>query len=269
MDIITIILIIISLIIGYLIGKWIISKKKFGDREARLKAELGEKIANLKKDYEIKLEQGKSLLEKIKEENKTQLEKLTKEWQVKYIQDIEELKKLFKESEKKIKQKSVSSSRRTLVGKFIERFVPFLAKIPYAPSDMHFLGQPIDYIVFEGLREDNIEKIGFIEVKTGDSTLTKREKSLKEAVDKKKVYWKEIRIDTKEEKTPDKEIEIEDTSINELYEKIDDKISSIKNKTPNREEVKKFICEECSRPINHKGKCLPCNAKAKREREKK
>ena len=230
MDIITIILIIVSLIIGYLIGKWIASKKKVGDKEAILKAEWGEKIANIEKDYEIKLEQGKSLLNKIKEENKTQLEKLTKELEIKYIKDIEELKKLFKESEKKIKQRSVSGSRRSLVGKFIERFVPFLTKIPYAPSDMHFLGQPIDYIVFEGLRDDDIKKVGFIEVKTGEGKLTKREKSLKEAIDKKEVYWKEIRVDTKEEETPDKEIEIEDTSINEIYENIDDKISSIKNK---------------------------------------
>jgi len=216
MNTITIILIIVSLIIGYLIGKWITSKSKWGDKEARLKAEWGEKLANLEKDYGV------------------EREKLTKDWEVKYIQDIGELKRLFKESEKRIKQKSVSSSRRTLVGKFIERFVPFLAKIPYAPSDMHFLGQPIDYIVFEGLRDDDIQKVGFIEVKTGDSILTKREKSLKEAIDKKKVYWKEVRVDTKEEGTPDKEIEVEDTSINKLYENIDDKISSAKNKSSKR-----------------------------------
>ena len=140
MDVTTIIFIIISLIIGYLIGKWVVSKQKFEDKEARLKAEWKEKIANLEKDYEIKLEKGKSFLEKIKEENKTQLEKLAKEWQVKYIQDISELKKLFKDSEKVIRAKSVSGSRRSLVGKFIERFIPFLKKNPYEPSDMHFLG---------------------------------------------------------------------------------------------------------------------------------
>ena len=235
MDAITIILIVVALILGYIIGKWLTKKQKFSDKEARLNAEWKEKVANLQKDYEIKLEQGKSLLSKIKEENKTQLEKLTKELKIQHIQDLEELKKIFKESEKKIKQRSVSSSRRTLVGKFIERFIPFLKNIPYAPSDMHFMGNPIDYIVFEGLRDDEIKRVGFIEVKTGESKLTKRELSLKKAIEEKKVFWEERRVDIpQKEETPDKEMAVEDTSINELYENIDNKISSVKKKTERR-----------------------------------
>src|SRR4030043_1292599 len=187
---------IIAIIIGYFLGKYLTARTKFGDREALLKAEWEKKIANIEKDYEIKLEQGKSLLEKIKEENKTHVEKLAKEWQIKYIQDIEELKKLFKDSEKIIKTKSVSGSRRSLVGKFIEKFIPFLKNIPYEPSDMHFLGQPVDYIVFQGLHEDKIEKVIFVEIKTGESKLTKREQSLKEVIEGKKVSWKEINVDT-------------------------------------------------------------------------
>lgn len=231
-----IIIIVIAIVVGFFIGWWFISKQKWGDKESILKSEWGEKIANIEKDYEIKLEKGNSLLEKIKEENKTQLEKLAKEWQVKYIQDIEELKKLFKNSEKIIRTKSVSSSRRSLVGKFIERFIPFLKKIPYEPSDMHFLGQPIDYIVFQGLHEDKIERVIFVEVKTGQSKLTKREKSLKDVIEKRKVSWKQINIDTAEDNTPDKEMENEETSISELYDKIDEKVLSIKNKIPEIEE---------------------------------
>jgi len=231
-----VIVIIVAIIIGYFIGKHFTEKAKFGDKEAILKAEWGKKISDIEKDYEIKLEKGNSLLEKIKEENKTHLEKLGKEWQIKYIQDIEELKKLFKDSEKIIRTKSVSGSRRSLVGKFIERFIPFLKKLPYEPSDMHFLGQPIDYIVFQGLHEDKIDRVIFVEVKTGSSKLTKREKSLKETIEKKRVGWKEINIDTADDNTPDKEMENEETGINNLYEKIDEKVSSIKNKLPKLEE---------------------------------
>mgnify|MGYP001581414184 CR=1 FL=1 len=138
------------------------------------------------------------------------------------------MKRLFKDSEKEIRIKSVSSSRRSLVGKFIERFVPFLSQVPFAPSDMHFLGQPIDYIVFEGLRDNQIEKIVFLEVKTGNSKLTKREESLKDAVNKKKVYWKEVRVNTESKEIPDKEIENKETSLKELYEHITKKIKSVK-----------------------------------------
>ncbi len=35
------------------------------------------------------------------------------------------------------------------------------------------------------------------------------------------------------------------------------------------QEINIFPCEECGRTIKHKGKCLACNTKAKREREKK
>lgn len=263
-----IIAIIVAIVIGYFVGKHFTEKAKFGDKEAVLNAQWKEKIANLEKEYEIKLEKDKSLLEKIKEENKTHLEKLAKEWQVKYIQDIEELKKLFKDSEKIIRAKSVSSSRRSLVGKFIERFIPFLKKLPYEPSDMHFLGQPVDYIVFQGLHEDKIDKVIFVEVKTGQSKLTKREKSLKETIEKKRVGWKEINIDTADDNLPDKEMSNEDTSINDLYKNIEQKVSSVKSKTPkfnedytdeddedndeDEEETTDFICPECRKIITLK-----------------
>jgi len=247
--------ILIALIIGYLIGKKISEKAKFGDKEELLKAKWEKKIADLEKEYEIKLEKSHSLLDKIKEENKTQLEKITKEWEVRYVKDIEELKRLFKESEKIIRAKSVSSSRRSLVGKFIERFIPFLRNTPYQPSDMHFLGQPVDYIVFQGLHEDKIERVIFVEVKTGDSKLTKREKSLKEAIDKRRVSWKQINVDTSDKNVPDKEIANEETSINDLYETIDKKVSSIKSKDLGDKEESDgidFICPECEKTMTLK-----------------
>lgn len=114
----------------------------------------------------------------------------------------------FKESEKDIRQKSLSSSRRSLVGKFIERFVPFLEKFNYSPSDAHFLGQPIDYIIFDGLNEDNVKKIVFMEVKSGNSSLTQREKSLKTAIQNKEVYWEEMRVNTANSQDIDKDLEL-------------------------------------------------------------
>lgn len=228
-----IILIIISILVGYFIGKYFAERKKFGEKEKILKAQWEKKIVEIEKEYEIKLEKGNSLLRELREENNTRLEKLSREWQIKYIQDIEELKKLFKESEKIIKAKSVSSSRRSLVGKFIEKFIPFLKKLPYEPSDMHFLGQPVDYIVFQGLHKDEVDEIVFVEVKTGQSKLTKREKSLKKTIEKKNVSWKEIDINTNDNNFPYKEITNEDTSIDNIYELIEKKVSSVKDKSIN------------------------------------
>lgn len=215
--ILEIILLIVGLIIGFFFAMWILSKQKWGDKEKFLDEKWKRQIVELEKEYAVKLEQ-----------NKTNIEKINKEWQVKYIQDIEELKRLFKESEKIIKTKSVSSSRRSLVGKFIERFIPFLKQMPFEPSDMHFIGSPVDYIVFEGLHEDNVQRITFVEIKTGGSKLTKREKGLKETVERKKVFWKEIDIDTTEENVPDKEMENEETTIDGIYENIDEKLKKVR-----------------------------------------
>jgi len=215
--ILEIILLIIGLIIGFFFAMWALSKQKWGDKEKFLDEKWKRQIAELEKEYAVKLEQ-----------DKTHLEKINKEWQVKYIQDIDDLKRLFKESEKIIKTKSILGSRRSLVGKFIERFIPFLKQMPFEPSDMHFIGSPIDYIIFEGLHEDNVQRITFCEVKTGNSKLTKREKSLKETVDRKKVFWKEIDIDTTEDNVPDKEMENEETTIGGLYKNIDEKLEKMR-----------------------------------------
>ena len=105
-------LLILGLIIGFFIARYLLSKHKWSDKAKVLDAKWEKKIVEVEKEYEIKLEKSN-----------TNLEKITKEWQVKYIEDIEELKRLFKDSEKTIRLKSVSSSRRSLVGKFIEKFV--------------------------------------------------------------------------------------------------------------------------------------------------
>jgi len=72
-------------------------------------------------------------------------------------------------------------------GKAWEKFVPFMKSFPYNPNDFKFIGEPIDGIVFDP------NKIVFLEVKTGKSQLSQKQKNVKELVEKKKVEWEEIR----------------------------------------------------------------------------
>jgi predicted Holliday junction resolvase-like endonuclease len=88
---------------------------------------------------------------------------------------------------------ALTSSRRVLVGKYLERFVPFSSG--YEPADMHFLGSPVDYVVFKGLHEDACSEVVFLEVKTNDAALTKRERSVRDAIRAGKVKWEEVRVD--------------------------------------------------------------------------
>ena len=90
---------------------------------------------------------------------------------------------------------AVRRSRSVLNGQLVEQISPFLPNFPCNPADCRFVGKPIDFIAFAGLEEnDNVDEILFIEIKTNSSQLSQRERSLKEAVEKKKIRWVEFRV---------------------------------------------------------------------------
>ena len=90
---------------------------------------------------------------------------------------------------------AVRRSRSVLNGQLVEQISPFLPNFPCNPADCRFVGKPIDFIAFAGLEEnDNVDEILFVEIKTNSSQLSQRERSLKEAVEKKKIRWVEFRV---------------------------------------------------------------------------
>ena len=91
---------------------------------------------------------------------------------------------------------AVRRSRAVIGGQVSEQLAPFLPDCPCDPGDVRFIGKPIDFICFIGSAADKpIEEIWFIEVKTGNAGLTKREKEIKEAIQKKRVRYIEYRTD--------------------------------------------------------------------------
>jgi len=49
-------------------------------------------------------------------------------------------------------------------------------------------------MVFDGMSEDSVREIVFLEVKTGSSSLTTRERRIRDAVLEKRVAWREFRV---------------------------------------------------------------------------
>lgn len=93
---------------------------------------------------------------------------------------------------------AINRSRAGLGGKFSENLSPYFPDFPYHPTELRWLGgSPTDYVVFKGMDNDEIEEIVFLEIKSGNSQLTKREKQIKEVVEEKKVKWEEYRVDEK------------------------------------------------------------------------
>ena len=85
-------------------------------------------------------------------------------------------------------------SRAVLAGHFSEQLSPFLPDFPFNPSECKFLGKPIDFLVFEGMDNKEINNIVFVEVKSGNSKLSQQERKLKDAIQNKRVSWKEYRV---------------------------------------------------------------------------
>jgi len=82
---------------------------------------------------------------------------------------------------KKIEEK-MKGSRAVVKGQVYEQMVPLLSDFPYHPADARFLGSPIDLVIFKGMAEDKITDVVFMEVKTGNSSLSSRQQQIKRAI---------------------------------------------------------------------------------------
>ncbi len=91
------------------------------------------------------------------------------------------------------RKNAVQQSRAVTRGQMYEQLVPYLPEFHFNPKDAHFLGKPVDFVVFDGLDEGIVRNIVFVEVKTGGSKLTTRERLVRDAVNAGRVEWTEIR----------------------------------------------------------------------------
>ena len=100
------------------------------------------------------------------------------------------------ESEPDIRRDAVRRSRAVVTGKVTEHLVPLMGEFPYNPKDVRFLGSPVDLVVFDGMDDDDLNEIVFVEVKTGASaSLSTRERRIRDAVRAGSVRWQELRLD--------------------------------------------------------------------------
>ena len=83
---------------------------------------------------------------------------------------------------------SQKKSSEIVLGQVAEKLVPFTDLFSHDPQRASFLGNPIDFVVF------NDDEVVFVEVKSGNSKLTAKQRKIKKVVQAKKVRWEEIKI---------------------------------------------------------------------------
>jgi len=92
-----------------------------------------------------------------------------------------------------IRRDAVRRSQAVTSGKVQEQLVPHLPGFEFNPRDARFLGSPVDFVVFDGLAHGPVERVVFLEVKTGTATLSSRERQVRDAVLAGRVEWREWR----------------------------------------------------------------------------
>ncbi|ESK54075.1 MAG: Holliday junction resolvase-like protein [Acinetobacter sp.] len=122
--------------------------------------------------------------------------------QAEYEKYIAELELEHKQALLDAQKRSVNTSRAVLKGKMAEQFAPILPEFRYLPSDAKFLGDPVDYVVFDGYTNfrdgdgtvDDIEVI-LLDIKSGGARLSKGQQAIAQAVREGRVRFETLRID--------------------------------------------------------------------------
>jgi hypothetical protein len=79
---------------------------------------------------------------------------------------------------------SVATSKGSTLGQAAEHLAPVFPEMVerFSPGDWRFLGSPVDFVVFDGLTLGAVERVVFVEVKTGDPHLNARQAQLRDAI---------------------------------------------------------------------------------------
>ena len=93
-----------------------------------------------------------------------------------------------------IRRDAVSQSRAVTRGQVFEQFAAYFPSFEFSPKDAQFIGKPVDFIVFDGLDDGELRRIVFVEIKTGDAALSTRERRIREAIQRGRVEWRELRL---------------------------------------------------------------------------
>ena len=97
----------------------------------------------------------------------------------------------LKERKLSIPKKSEVGAKGSNLGKLLERLAPTLDSFTFNKNDCRSMFDPIDYVIFEGLSEkQKVDKIVFVDIKTGGARLSPNQKKIKQVVEDKKVGFK-------------------------------------------------------------------------------
>lgn len=104
------------------------------------------------------------------------------------------------DSEKAFREDALARSRVVLKGALAEQLAPIFKVFGYNPSDARFIGDPVDYVIFDGYtevrerKEDKPITVILADVKTGQASLTYEQRRIKRGIERGAVKFEVIRM---------------------------------------------------------------------------
>lgn len=133
---------------------------------------------------------------------KGEIEKWEISFENRVSEKVREKEEELKRREKEIREDAIKKSASVRVGKEMERLVPFFSEFQYNPRDIRWLGDPVDFVIFNGYSEakdvgdpTKMNEIVICEIKTGKSRVSKYERRIKELIEDKRMKWDEFRVE--------------------------------------------------------------------------
>ncbi len=96
------------------------------------------------------------------------------------------------------RRESTDQSRAVLKGKLAEQMAPLLPGFDYWPADARFLGEPIDYVIFDGYSQENTAQdeleIVILDIKKEQTPLSQGQRRIARAVAAGRVRFEVVRV---------------------------------------------------------------------------
>ncbi len=168
-------ILLLGIIIGVVIAVWLLRNRQEADHGA-LRGEIGETFAARNEIERTRIVRA-------------------------YESQIQTLEAQHRAELTHARRSSVNQSRAVLKGKMAEQVAPLLPGFAYWPADARFMGDPIDYIVFDGYsackdnKTDGQEiEIVILDIKHGKSVLTREQRRIADAVMAGRVRFEVVRV---------------------------------------------------------------------------
>lgn len=169
------ILVLLGAVLGGIFAYFVLDSRRTADRE-RVRAELIER-------YEAKTQATQSRLIQT------------------YESKLRVLQVEMDDAIQKARQESTDQSRAVLKGKMAEQMAPLLPGFDYLPADARFLGDPVDYVIFDGYTAvkddgatgDELELV-IIDIKRGRTGLSSGQRQIARAIRDGRVRFEIVRI---------------------------------------------------------------------------